>query len=357
MEKLLFDKLNMVEPANKAAVTEAEQKLLNQSKPIGSLGILEDISKKMSGITGKVGNLPFKKNIILMCADNGVCEEGVSSCPQEVTVSVTYNFTKGITSVCSLARHAGSDITIVDVGIKEDINSPLVIRAKEKYGTDNIARGPAMSRDNAINAIMAGINVVSDLCDKGYNLFGIGEMGIGNTTTASAVLSCLTGMEPDTTTGRGSGLTDEGLSNKIDVIRKAISVNNPNPEDVIDVISKVGGLDIAGMCGAFIGAAIKRKPVVIDGQISAISALCAYRLNPICRDYMFASHISKEHGAALALEEMGLKAYLDLNMRLGEGTGCPLAFNIIEAAERAIKEIATFEEAKVDKKDYEGLWK
>lgn len=343
--KILNETLNNIQPSYEEWVKKAWERLDSLTKPIGSLGELECIVAKMAGITGKINNTIDKKNVVIMCADNGVVEEGVSSCPQSLTYTVTNNFTRGITGINVLSNFVGSDITVVDVGVIKDINNPKIIGKKVRYGTDNMVKGPAMTREEAIEAIETGIETVDNLVKNGYNLFGTGEMGIGNTTTSAAILSVLTGISVEQCTGKGSALTDEAFENKKRVIEKAIEVNNPNKEDVIDVIAKVGGLDIAGLCGCYLGAAKNRVPILIDGIISSVAALCAYRLNNNVADFTFPSHLSAEPGAQYVMKEMGLSPMLNLRMRLGEGTGCALGFNIIEAALYIINHMGTFGDA------------
>ena len=349
---ILKNALKSIEPLYKEPQEKAWARLDSLSKPIGSLGILEDIAARIAGITGNIYNEVSKRNIIIMCADNGVVEEGVSTCPQKVTETVTYNFTKGITGVCVLSNFTNTDLTIVDLGINSDIKSEKIINKKISYGTKNMIKEPAMTREQAIRAIEIGIETVDKLADEGYKILGTGEMGIGNTTTSAAVLSVLSGIEVERVTGKGSGLTDEQLNHKIEVIKKAIEVKKPSKEDVIDVLSKVGGYDIAGLCGCFIGAAKNRIPIVIDGFIASAAALCAQRLNPYTSEFMFPSHLSAEPGAAYMMKELKLEPILNLKMRLGEGSGCPLAFNIIDAALYTMKHMATFEEASICKEDY-----
>lgn len=348
---LLKETLSTIEPLYEESIKEAKNRLDNLIKPIGSLGRLEDICMQMAGITGKVHNKINKKSIIIMCADNGVNEEGVSACPQEITTMMTNNFTRGITGVCVLAKHAASDLTIVDIGVNGDFNSPQIINKKISYGTKNMSKGPAMTREEAIRAIETGIEIVDELVKKGYDLLGTGEMGIGNTATSAAVLSVLSGLDTDTVVGKGAGLTEEQYNNKKSIIKKSIEISNPDKNDVIDVISKVGGYDIAGMCGCFLGAAKNRVPIVIDGFISSAAALCAYRMNPLVKGYMIPSHLSAEPGAIYMSKELEIEPYLNLKMRLGEGTGCPLSFGIIESALCVINDMVTFEESMM-KSDY-----
>ena len=275
---LLKETLQFIEPLNKEAMKKAWDRLDSLSKPIGSLGELENIIAKMAGITGNIHNKINKKNVVIMCSDNGVVEEDVSNCPKSVTATVTNNFTKKITGVYVLSKFSGSDITVVDVGIDADLNNPKVINKKIAYGTMNMMKGPAMTREQTIKAIEVGIETVDNLVLDGYDLFGTGEMGVGNTATSAAILSVFSGLEVEESVGKGSGITDEQFINKKRVIKRSIEVNNPDKNDVIDVISKVGGFDIAGLCGCFLAAAKNRVPIVIDGFIASAAALCAYKL-------------------------------------------------------------------------------
>lgn len=348
----LQNKIESIRPLNQEAVKSAWKRIDGLSKPIGSLGALEEIAARIAGITGKVKNSINKKNIIIMCADNGVVDEGVSACPQSVTATVTNNFTKDITGVCVLAKHAESELTIVDIGVNADFANPKIINEKVAYGTKNISKGPAMTREEAVKCIEIGIKTVERLAAEGYDLLGTGEMGIGNTTTSAAVLSVLSGLHIDLAVGKGAGLTEKQFENKKRIAYESIKVNNPDAGDAIDVLSKVGGFDIAGLCGCFLGAALCRVPIVIDGYIASVAALCAYRLNPLVKEYIFASHLSAEPGAKYVMKELGLEPMVNLKMRLGEGSGCPIAFNIIDAALFTINNMATFEEANIDKEDY-----
>lgn len=344
---LFEETLKCIEGKDEEAVKKAWKRLDSLTKPIGSLGKLEEIVAKMAGITGKIHNKIHKKNIVIMCSDNGVVEEGVSNCPKDLTVTVTKNFARGITGVCVLSDFAKSDITVVDVGVDYDFNDPKIINKKVAYGTKNMAKGPAMTREECIKAIEAGIESVDDLVKKGYDLFGTGEMGVGNTATSSAILSAVTGLPVDLTVGKGSGITDEQLKSKKKAVQTALDINKPDPKDIIDVLSKVGGFDISGMCGCFLGAAKNRVPIVIDGFISSAAALCAFKLNKKVGDYLFPSHLSAEPAISYVMRELGLKPMLNLDMRLGEGSGCPLEFSVIEAALYTMDNMATFEEADV----------
>lgn len=348
LEKTILE----IEPLFEDIMKKAWSRLDNLTKPIGSLGRLEEVAAQIAGITGKVLNKINKKNIVIMCADNGVIEEGYSSNPQCITEIVTNNFTRDITGVYVLAQLVNSGMTIVDIGVNADFNNEKIIHRKIVYGTKNMAKEPAMTRSEVVQAIEAGIEIVDKLAGKGFDLLGTGEMGVGNTTTSSAVLTVLSGMDIELTVGKGSGLTEEQFMHKKRVIRKAIEVNNPDSTDVLDVMAKVGGLDIAGLCGCFLGAAKNRIPIVIDGFIASTAALCAYRMCESSRDFMIPSHLSKEPGAKYIMDELKLEPYLNLNMRLGEGSGCPIAFNVVEAALAIMNNMGTFEEADLDKDDY-----
>lgn len=340
--------IGSIDKLDEKALNKAQIRVNNLAKPLGSLGKLEDIAIQIAGITGEINNVIKKKCTIVMSADNGIVEEGVSSTPQNVTAMQTINMLDGSTGISVLSKQAGAEIRVIDIGIKADLEHPRLIHKKVMYGTHNFAKGPAMSREQAIEAISIGIETVKQLVDQGYNLLGTGEMGIGNTSTSSAVLMSLTGCNEDIAVGKGGGLTDEALENKKRVIRKAIDYHKPNPNDPIDVITKVGGLDIAGLVGCYIGAAYYRVPIVIDGFISAAAALLAYKLNPVVKEYMIPSHYSLEPGYKSMMDTMGLEPCLHMNMRLGEGTGCPLMFNIIESALAMMNNMITFESAKID---------
>ena len=337
--------LDSIKPLDEAAMTAARERQAQLAKPPGSLGRLEDLSIQLAGITGKVHNKIEKKHLLVFSADNGVVAEGVSSAPQSVTLMQTINLTRHKTGASTLCKHFGCEITVCDVGVNADIKEPKVLNKKIAYGTQNIVKGPAMSREQAMQAIMTGFELAQN---TDADVIGIGEMGIGNTTTSSAVLSVLLDADVEAVTGRGGGITDASFLKKKQVIKTAIDVNKPNKTDVIDVLAKVGGFDIAAMCGAFIGCAATRRPVVIDGFISAVAALCAYKLCPNSVQYFVPSHASYEIGYRLAMDAMNLQPLFLLGMRLGEGSGCPLAFEILDAACVIINDMATFDQAGID---------
>lgn len=334
-----------IKPLDEAAMSAARARQAQLAKPPGSLGRLEELSVQLAGITGKVQNTIKKKHLLVFAADNGVVEEGVSSAPQSVTLMQTVNLTRAKTGASVLAKHFGCGITVCDVGVNADIAEQAVLNRKIAYGTKSIAQGPAMTREQALTAIRTGIDLAQS---TDADVLGIGEMGIGNTTTSSAVLAVLLNAHVEDVTGRGGGITDESFRKKKDVIRRAIAVNHPDRSDVVDVLAKVGGFDIAAMCGAFLGAAATQRPVVIDGFISAVAALCAVKLCPNVRGYLIPSHASFEIGYRLAMDAMELQPMLLLGMRLGEGSGCPLAFEILSAACAVMNRMATFDQAGIN---------
>ena len=338
-------KLPHIEPLNDVAMEKARERQAELAKPPGSLGRLEDLSVQLAGITGSVHNKMENKHLLVFAADNGVVEENVASAPQSVTLMQTINLTRHKTGASTLCRHFGCGITVCDVGVNADIREEKVLNRKIAYGTQNIVKGPAMSREQAMQAIMTGIELAQS---TDADVIGIGEMGIGNTTTSSAVLSVLLDADVDAVTGRGGGITDQSFLKKKQVIKDAIAINNPDKNDVVDVLAKVGGFDIAAMCGAFIGCAVTRRPVIIDGFISAVAALCAYKLCPNSVQYFVPSHASYEIGYKLAMDAMNLQPLFLLGMRLGEGSGCPLAFEILDAACAIINDMATFDQAGID---------
>ena len=345
MQEKIEALVRAVQPLDQKAMLAAETHQARLAKPPGSLGRLEELSVQLAGITGKVHNELPRKQLLVFAADNGVVAEGVSSAPQSVTMQQTINLTRGKTGAAVLAKRFGCGLTVCDVGVNADICESAVLNRKIAYGTKNICAGPAMTREQALQAILTGAAVAENI---DADAVGIGEMGIGNTTTSSAVLAVLLGADVDKVTGRGGGITEESFRKKKAVIRTAIAVNRPNRNDVIDVLAKVGGFDLAAMCGAFLGAAASRRAAVIDGFISAVAALCAVRLCPLVRGYLIPSHASFEIGYRLAMEEMTLRPLFDLGMRLGEGSGCPLAFQMLDAACAVMNNMASFDEAGIN---------
>ena len=345
MQEKIEALVRAVQPLDQKAMLAAEAHQARLAKPPGSLGRLEELSAQLAGITGKVHNELPRKQLLVFAADNGVVAEGVSSAPQSVTMQQTINLTRGKTGAAVLAKRFGCGLTVCDVGVNADLCESAVLNRKIAYGTQNICAGPAMTREQALQAILTGAAVAENV---DADAVGIGEMGIGNTTTSSAVLGVLLGADVDKVTGRGGGITEESFRKKKAVIRTAIAVNRPNRDDVIDVLTKVGGFDLAAMCGAFLGAAASRRAAVIDGFISAVAALCAVRLCPLVRGYLIPSHASFEIGYRLAIEELALRPLFDLGMRLGEGSGCPLAFQVLDAACAVMNNMASFAEAGIN---------
>ncbi|WP_366924629.1 nicotinate-nucleotide--dimethylbenzimidazole phosphoribosyltransferase [Metallumcola ferriviriculae] len=343
--------IQAIEPLNEVAMHEAQQRLDNLTKPPGSLGVLEDVVKKIAGIIGKAA-LPqsMEKVIILMAGDHGVVAEGVSAFPQEVTPQMILNFANGGAAINVLAKHAGARLYMVDVGVAVDLpDLPGLDKRKIAYGTKNMAQGPAMTMEEAIAALEVGIDVVNALIDKGASFVAMGEMGIGNTTPSAALLSVLEGLPIEEAVGRGTGVNDEGLRRKITAINKALDVNRPNSEQPLDALVKVGGLEIAGLAGVVLGAAARRVPVMVDGFISGAAALVAVKMAPLAKHYLIGSHLSVEPGHRKMLDAMELKPTLMMDMRLGEGTGAALGMLMVDAAVKILNEMATFDDAGVSR--------
>lgn len=336
--------IDRIQPVPATLIDSANQYLDILVKPPRSLGHLEDLAARLSAIGGQRGYAVQRRCVLVFAADNGVVAEGVSSAPQVVTALQTQNILNGVAGMSVLAKRFATDFRVIDVGIATDLEHPDLIVRKIAASTGNIATGPAMTREQVLQALVIGIEAVENLAQDNFQAIGLGEMGIGNTTTSSAVLSALLGLHGDRvaeTVGRGAGLTDADFTHKVAVIQQALDLNQPDPADMLDVLAKVGGFDLAAMTGAYLAAAALRLPAVIDGFISVVAALCATRLAPPVRDYLFASHQSFERGYGLALAELGLEAPLHLNMRLGEGSGCPLLFNLMDAASSMMQNMAT----------------
>ena len=345
---MYLEAIREIEPLDEAAMSAARQRQDNLTKPQGSLGRLEELSIKVAGIRGQAIPRLEHKAIVTMAADHGVVAEGVSLFPQEVTAQMVQNFLHGGAGINVLARQVGARVVVVDMGVATDLepHSSLVIR-KVAYGTRNMALGPAMTREEALQAIEAGIEILEEEFEKGLDIVGSGDMGIGNTTASSAITAAITGEPVAKVSGRGTGIGDRQLSHKVKVIERALRVNQPDAADPLDVLAKVGGFEIGGLVGVMIGAARHRIPIVIDGFISAAAALIATGMAPKLGDFLIAGHVSAERGHRVALKHLGVEPLLDLEMRLGEGTGAALAIFIIEAALRTLAEMATFAEAGV----------
>ncbi len=354
MEKLK-ELIRCIRPVDVSRTNDIQAQLDNLTKPQGSLGRLEELAKKYCLITGR--NKPAVRNKIIFtfAGDHGVAEENVSAWPKEVTTQMVFNFLRGGAAVNVLAKHIGARVIVVDMGVDHEFEpaAGLEIR-KIGRGTRNMTKGPAMTRDEAERAVLAGIELVEKYAD-GLDLLGTGDMGIGNTTPSSAIVSVITGTDPEKVTGRGTGISDHALRDKVAVIKKAIAVNRPDPRDAMDVLAKVGGHEIAGIAGLVLGAARHRIPVVIDGFISTAGALVAAELNPLVKGYMIAAHQSVEIGHRKMLEHLEQIPLLDLNLRLGEGTGAALGMSLVEAGVRLLGEMATFADAGVAEKNEEPV--
>lgn len=341
----LEETIRKIRPVDVAAMAAAKQHWDGLGKPLGSLGRLEKALIQIAGIQ-RTGDVHIdRKALVIMCADNGVVQEGVTQCGQEVTATVAENFLDEKSCVAIMCRRAGTKICPVDIGMAVD--TPRVEKRKIAYGTKNMAKEPAMTREQAVAAIEVGIAKAEELHAQGYEMLATGEMGIGNTTTSSAMTAVYLGLDVETVTGRGAGLSSHGLQRKIYAIKQAIAVNQPDPEDPLDVLAKVGGLDIAGMCGLFLGGAAQQMPVVMDGFISQVAALTAVRLVPECADYILASHVSEEPGANILLKALEKDAFLTCGMRLGEGSGAVALFPILDFASDIYHKMSTFVQADI----------
>ncbi len=335
---------------DQGAAEQARARQSQLTKPAGALGCLEDLSMRLAGMTGQACPTFTHKAVILMAADHGVALEGVSAYPRAVTAQMLANIANQGAAVNVLARQYGARVVAVDIGVAADTSTfPGVLQRKLAAGSANIYHGPAMSHALAEQAIQTGMRVLDEQAAQGLDLVALGEMGIGNTTAAAALGAALTGAPVSRMTGRGTGLDDTGLKNKIRIIEKALAINAPDPQDALDALAKVGGLDIAGLVGVVIAAAACRIPVLVDGFISAAAALCAARLAPGAGAYLIAGHLSVERGHAILCEALGLEPLLDLKLRLGEGSGAVLAMPIIDGAVCILNEMATFAEAGVSR--------
>jgi len=334
-----------------AAMEQAQQRLDSLTKPQGSLGKLEETARRIAGITGTLSPCLAKKVIITAAADHGVTAENISAFPGAVTPQMVYNFLNGGAGINVLARQTGAEVVVVDAGVAADFNgAPGLVNRKIGYGTKNIARGPAMTAEEAIRSLEAGIGIALEQIEKGAGILGTGEMGIGNTTASSAIVAAITGADVAAVTGRGTGIDDGMLAHKIEVIAKALAVNAPKPDDGIDTLRKVGGFEIGMLAGVFLAGASRRVPVVIDGFISGAAALIANTIEPKSKEFMVASHCSVERGHRVTLDFLALKPLLELDLRLGEGTGAALAFWLIESSMKLLNEMATFKNAGVSEK-------
>ena len=353
MELTLVQAIKGIKPSSEVWRQKAIRHLNNLAIPRGSLGQLLCLAEQLASIKQTLTPSVSRKTVVTMAGDHGVVAEGVSAFPQEVTVQMVGNFVAGGAAINVLAEVAGAQVLVVDMGIAADMNDLVkdgrILSRKVDYGTQNMSRGPAMTRDQAIQGLEAGINLAGDLVREGVEILATGDMGIGNTTPSSAILAVFSGLSVQDVTGRGTGINDAALKNKVRVIQQALDVNKPDAKDPVDVLAKVGGFEIAGIAGLILGAAYYKVPVVVDGFISTAGALLAKQLVPCSLDYMMASHQSMEYGHRFMLKELGLKPILNLDLRLGEGTGAALAMTVVEAAARVIAKVMTFEDAGVSR--------
>ncbi len=355
MPELLSSTIGMIKPLNKEVMAEARARQDMLTKPQGSLGRLEELSIQLAGIQGKPIPQIRHKAIITMAGDHGVVAEGVTAYPQEVTGQMVYNFLGGGAGINVIARQAGARIIVVDMGVATKLEpNPQLLSKKIALGTKNMCHGPAMSRDEAVKAIEVGMEIVAAEVARGLDIVGTGDMGIGNTTASSAICAIMTGEPVSRITGRGTGISDNQLTHKVEVISRALAVNNPDPNQPLDVLAKVGGFEIGGLVGVMLAAAAHRIPVVTDGFISGAAALIATALAPGLKDFLIAAHVSAEAGHQLLLRYLGLKPLLALGMRLGEGTGAALGILLAETAARVLAEMSTFAEAGVSERGETG---
>ena len=347
--ELIEKSIAAIQPLNRAVFDQADERLANQARPAGSLGMLEPVSARLAAIFGTL-DVRLDSKVIITCAgDHGVTEEGVSLFPQEVTPQMVFNFVNGGASINVLGKHAGARVIAADLGVNFDFEPDLpIFHKKIAKGTANLARVPAMSREDAVRSVEAGIEIVNELIADGpLDMLGTGDMGIGNTTPSSAVIAAFSGIEVEKLTGRGTGIDDDALANKIRVIEDALKLHRPDPGDPLDVLAKVGGFEIGGLSGLVIGAAAAGVPVVCDGLIATAGALIACELAPAAKNYLFASHRSVEVGHRFMHKRLGVEPLLDLQFRLGEGTGAAVAMELLDAATRVLCDIKTFEEVAI----------
>ncbi|KJS31252.1 MAG: nicotinate-nucleotide--dimethylbenzimidazole phosphoribosyltransferase [Desulfatitalea sp. BRH_c12] len=347
---ILNNAIQSIKAPDNTVYAKAMERLANQARPAGSLGVLEHLSARLAAIRGTLDVRLSKKVVVTCAADHGVVAEGVTLFPQEVTAQMVFNFVGGGASICVLARHAGARVHVADLGVNYDFDPALpIFHKKVAKGTRNFANEPAMSRAQAVRSIEAGIEIVDSLVrDGGVDMLGTGDMGIGNTTPSSAIIAAFSGLPVATLTGRGTGIGDAMLVNKIRVIEKALARHQPDPSDALDVLSKVGGFEIGGLAGLVVGAAKHGIPVLCDGLISTAGALLACELAPAARDFLFSSHRSVEVGHRFMHDRLGIEPLVDLGFRLGEGTGAAIAMELLDAATRVLADIKTFAEVGID---------
>lgn len=348
---LISKTVSKIGAIDRALMKNAQTRLDNLTKPQGSLGKLEELARLIVGITGKENPALDHKVIFTFAADHGVTDEGISAYPKAVTAQMVYNFLRGGAGINVLARHVGARVAVADLGVAEDLKAVEGLHIKKvRYGTSNMARGPAMTREEAVKSIESGIEIFETEFSRGVDIAGTGDMGIGNTTASAAITAVFTESDAEDITGRGTGIDGRSLSRKVRVIKDALALNSPDGSDPIGVLAKVGGLEIGGLAGVILAAASHKVPVVIDGFISGAAALIAFHISPAVKDYMVASHLSVEKGHAVILEHIGLKPVLDLDLRLGEGTGAALGIGMADAAVKILNQMASFKDAEVSEK-------
>ncbi|MFV0343751.1 MAG: nicotinate-nucleotide--dimethylbenzimidazole phosphoribosyltransferase [Anaerocolumna sp.] len=345
--KKLRNMCSKVKPIDIKAMDLCRSNWDRLAKPLKSLGTFEDILVQIAGMRGSANISLHKKAIVVMCSDNGVVEEKVTQTDSYVTTAVTLNIGKGKGNINTLANALGAKVIPVDIGIHQDIDDPSVLNRKVSYGTGNIAKGPAMDKEQVIKAIHIGMELVKELKDEGYDIIGTGEMGIGNTTTSSAITSVLLNLPPKEVTGKGAGLTVDGIAHKVSIIEKAILINGPDPNNPLDVLRRLGGYDIAGLTGIFLGGMLYQIPIIIDGFISSVAALLAVRIQKDAIHYMIPSHISLEPACQYIMKELGLSPIIHGNLALGEGSGTAFLFPLLEMACNIYLEGSTFEDISV----------
>lgn len=340
-----------IQPLDQEAMASARARQDLLTKPQGSLGRLEKLSTQIAGITGQVRPHINHKVVTIMAGDHGVVVEGVSAFPQEVTPQMVLNFLRGGAAINVLSKHVGARVVIVDMGVASPMDAhPQLVNRKIGFGTANMAKGPAMTREQAVASIMSGIEIVEEELERGLDILATGDMGIGNTTPSAAIAAVVTERCASEIVGRGTGVDDEGLRRKVLAVENALKINQPDPCDGLDILSKVGGFEIGGLAGAILGAAANRRPIIIDGFISTAAAIIAATIAPRVKEYLIAAHCSQELGHRLMMEWLGVTPLLDMNMRLGEGTGAALAMSLVEASCKILDEMATFGEAGVSEK-------
>ncbi|NMA68200.1 MAG: nicotinate-nucleotide--dimethylbenzimidazole phosphoribosyltransferase [Desulfitobacterium sp.] len=350
-EKGLAELSQNINGLDEEVIAQVQARLDSLTKPKDSLGVLEEIAKKLGGIQRNPWPEIEKKAVLVMAGDHGVVEEGVSAYPQEVTPQMFYNFLQGGAGINVLSRHAKAEVICTDVGMAFPLAPPELMKHRIMDGTRNMAKGPAMTRHEALLSLLTGAQIAYRAINSGYQVLATGEVGIGNTTPSAAIISFITGLSPEEVTGRGTGLDDVGLKRKQEVIKQSIAVNQPNPQDGVDILSKIGGLEIGALAGAILMAGYARVPIVLDGVISTAAALIAVTICPTVSNYLIPSHSSVEIGHVAALKELGLKPIMHLDFRLGEGTGAAVGFHLLDAAVLILKEMATFESAGVSTKN------